>query len=80
MTKKKEEKKKTPAKPAEKNLILYEAVQENPTPEFIIVGALSKAGLLEQYENEKASYGIEDIAPSITMSKLNKIIKEFKGE
>ena len=85
MTKKKEdevkqEKDKKQAKPAEEKLILYEAVQANPTPLYIIVGALSYAGLIRQYEAEKAVYGIEDIKPSITNTELDKIIKKFIGE
>lgn len=86
MTKKKETKddKDTPKvtavpKKGEK-LILFEAVQENPTPNYIIIGALTAAGLIQQYEQEELDYGIEDIKPSITADELNKIIKEFIGE
>ena len=84
MTKKKEEvkkeKDKKEAKPAGEKLILYEAVQANTTPLFIIMGALSYAGLIRQYEAEEAVYGIEDIEPSITNTELDKIIKKFIGE
>ena len=69
----------TPKAPKEK-LILYEAVQLNPTENWIIVGALCRAELLEQYRHEEAVYGFEDIEPSITVDELNKIIKDFLGE
>lgn len=86
MTKKKENKndKDTPKVTAvpkkEKKLILFEAVQENPTPNYIIIGALTAAGLIQQYEQEELDYSIENIKPSITAEELNKIIKEFIGE
>ena len=60
--------------------ILYEAVQGNPTRNYIIVGALSRAGLLRQYREEEAVYGIENLKPSITDDELNKIIKDYLGE
>lgn len=60
--------------------ILYKAVQENPTRNYIIVGALSRAGLLKQYREEEAVYGIENLKPSITDDELNKIIKDYLGE
>ena len=78
MTVKKSEKT-TAKKPAEK-LILFEAVQKHPTENYIIVDALSKAGLLDQYHKEELAYGIEDIAPSITMDELDKHVKNFLGE
>ena len=82
MTKKSEsnEKTKTPANAAAEKLILYEAVQKHPTENYIIIGALSKAGLLIQYQEEAVAYGIEDIEASITMDELDKIVKNFLGE
>lgn len=86
MTKKKSEKtttaKKndTSAKQSAEKLILFEAVQQNPTENYIIVGALCKADLLTQYREEELSYGIDDLEPSITMDELDKIIKDFLGE
>ncbi|MBQ6511765.1 hypothetical protein [Methanobrevibacter sp.] len=65
---------------AKEKLILFEAVQKNPTENYIIIGALSKADLLAQYRKEEAEYGIEDIEPSITMDELDKLIKKFLGE
>lgn len=78
MTEKTTKKNNTPK--TTKKLVLYEAVQENPTKNFIIMGALSKAGLLEKYRKEEKEHGIENLKPSITESELNKIIKEFVGE
>ena len=82
MTKKKTEEKteKTTAKNAAEKLILFEAVQKHPTENYIIIGALSKAGLLNQYRQEELAYGIEDITPSITMDELDKHVKNFLGE
>ena len=81
MTKKKEDegaKKTASASKAKKEKkILYEAVQENSTKNFIIIGALSKADLLQQYRYEESVYGKEDIEPSITDDELEKIIKDF---
>ena len=82
MTKKSEKTndKKAPAKEAAEKLILYEAVQEHPTENYIIIGALSQAGLLEQYRQEELLYGIDDIPASITMDELDKHVKNFLGE
>lgn len=82
MTKKKSEEKtqKTTAKNATEKLILFEAVQKHPTENYIIIGALSKAGLLNQYRQEELAYGIEDITTSITMDELDKHVKNFLGE
>ncbi len=77
MTNKKESTKKTAAKAKKDKKILYEAVQENSTKTWIIIGALSVAGLLPQYRWEESAYGHEDIEPSITEEELNKIIKNF---
>ena len=48
MTTKKSDKKSesnTPAKKTAEKLILYEAVQQHPAKNYIIIGALSSAGL-----------------------------------
>ena len=68
-----------PKKPGEK-LILYEAVQAYPIQEFIMMGALSRAGLIDQYRYEEYVYQREVIKPSITVDELTKIIKDFLGE
>lgn len=60
--------------------ILYEAVQKNPTHNYIIMGALTQAGLYNQYKEEETIYGVENIKPSITTNELNKIIKNYIGE
>lgn len=60
--------------------ILYEAVQKNPTRHYIIMGALTQAGLYNQYKQEETIYGVENIKPSITTDELNKIIKNYVGE
>lgn len=79
---KKTTKKDTPAKgkaPGEK-LILYELVQAYPEENSIIIGALAKAGLLDQYRHEESVYEKEEIKPSMKVDELTKIIKEFIGE
>ncbi|MDO5849310.1 MAG: hypothetical protein Q4P18_07230 [Methanobrevibacter sp.] len=79
MTKKSVKKEVKTSRVKEKKLTLYDAVQKNPTRNYIIVGALSKAGLLEQYYEEKEKHGVEVVKPSITESELEKIIKNFTG-
>ena len=82
MTKKNENKKTTTANKNNKMMSLYEAVQENKTENFIIFGALTKAGLINQYIHEKEVYlsKTEEIKPTITDTELNKIIKNYTGE
>ena len=79
MTKKNENKKTTTANKNNKMMSLYEAVQENKTENFIIIGALTKAGLINQYIHEKEVYlsKTEEIKPTITDTELNKIIKNY---
>ena len=84
MTKKTENKTKTTKKVSvEKKVsekkILFEAVKEHSEKNYIVVGALTKAGLIGQYLHEKSVYGVEDIEPTITEDELNKIIKDFIG-
>ena len=68
--------------PTAQKMILFEAVQMHEEQNPLIIGALSKAGLLTQYRHEKHAIitGTEDVSPSITMNELNNIIKKFKGE
>ena len=78
MTKKKEE----PApekKDAGKKRILYELVAESPLREYVLVGALAKAGLLPQFEQEKINYGFQDLKPSLTQKEFDKIVSDFLG-
>ncbi|MCR5027000.1 MAG: hypothetical protein K6A34_06135 [Methanobrevibacter sp.] len=78
MTKKKEE----PApekKDAGKKRILYELVEESELREYIITGALAKAGLLPQFEKEKTDYGFQEVKPSLTQKEFDKILSDFLG-
>lgn len=77
MTKKKEEP--APKADAGKKRILYELVAESPLREYIIVGALAKAGLLPQFEQEKVDYGLQDLKPSLTQKEFDKIVSDFLG-
>ncbi len=76
----KETQKETPKKPNTKKRILCELVEESKTRNYIIEGALSRAGLLDQYYTEKAERDIKDLKPSITEHEFENIIKEFVGE
>lgn len=81
MTKKETKTEKQSAKSTSKEKkILYEAVQEHPKDNYIIMGALSLAGLLDQYCQEEKIYGRFNIEPSISDDELDKIIKKFIGE
>ena len=77
MTKKKEEP--AEAKDAGKKRILYELVEESPLREYVICGALGKAGLLPQFEQEKIDYGFNDVEPSVTQKEFDKIVSDFLG-
>lgn len=74
--KKKTEKEET--KPKSKR-ILYELVQESEIEEHKIMGALGKAGLIEQYEIEQSKYNRFDIEPTLSQSEFDKILKDFLG-
>lgn len=65
--------KKTPMK----KLILCELVEAYPVEKRIILGALAKAGLLDQYNHELLVYEKEEIKPSITVDELTKILNDF---
>ena len=43
------------------------------------MGALGKAGLIEQYENEKLKYNRFNIEPTLTQAEFDKILKDFLG-
>lgn len=79
MTKKKEEPAPPKKESAGKKRILYELVNESPLREYVIVGALAKAGLLQQFEQEKKDYGFQDVKPSLTQKEFDKIVSEFLG-
>ena len=81
---KKEEEKTTPKNnnktPAGEKLILLELVNNYPERYDIKIGALSRAGLLDQYRHEEAVYEKEEIKPSMTVDEFTKIIKNYLGE
>lgn len=80
-TKKTEEKKTNSSKKSpEEKFILYELVETYPLENWIILGALAKEGLLEEYNYQKENYEKVELKPSITVDELNKIIKKFTGE
>lgn len=62
--------------PGEK-LILYELIEAYPVEKSIILGALAKAGLIDQYNHELSVYEKEEIKPSITVDELTKILNDF---
>lgn len=78
MTKNNTSKEDVEKKPSTKR-ILVELVAESPVREFKIIGALARAGLLSQYEHEKAVYGKFDIEPSITEKEFDKLLSDFLG-
>lgn len=80
MTSKKTKKESTTKKenPAKK-LILFELVNTYPEKHYVKVGALSRAGLLDQYRHEESVYQKEEIKPSITVDEFVKILKDFLG-
>ncbi len=69
MTKKK--KKETP----EEKFTLVELVQSSDMHYPLIVMNLSRAGLLEQYEEEVEAQGRFDINPTLTEAEFNKIME-----
>lgn len=77
MTKKAEEKTKKENNSPKK--ILYELVKESKIEEHKIMGALGKAGLIEQYEDEKIKFRRFDIEPTLTQAEFDKILKDFLG-
>ena len=77
MTKKAEEKTKKENNSPKK--ILYELVKESKIEEHKIMGALGKAGLIEQYEDEKIKFNRFDVEPTLTKAEFDKILKDFLG-
>ncbi|WP_458454183.1 hypothetical protein [Methanobrevibacter sp.] len=78
MTTKKEETK-TKNNTTSKKEILYNLVKDSEIEEHKIIGALAKAGLLDQYNDEKIKIGRFDIEPTLTKAEFNKILKDFLG-
>lgn len=75
------EKESSPKKkaPGEK-LILMELVNAYPERYDVKIGALSRAGLLDQYRYEESVYEKEEIKPSMTVDEFTKILKDYLGE
>ena len=80
MATKKQTSKKESLKAPKEKLILLELVDAYPERQDIKIGALSRAGLLDQYRYEESVYEKEDITPSITVEEFTKIIKDYLGE
>lgn len=75
MTKTKE---KTKAKSSEPKQILYDLVENSEEKRSVVVFALAEANLLKQYKEERAIYGIKDIAPTITETEFKKLLEAVK--
>lgn len=73
-------KKTAPKKEVEKKYTLIDLVKTSKIKTYIIIGALSYSGLLEQYNKEMEDYGIYPIKPSITKTQFENIIKKFNGD
>lgn len=74
------EKESSPKKAPGEKLILLELVNAYPERYDIKIGALSRAGLLDQYRHEESVYEKEEIKPSMTVDEFTKIIKDYLGE
>ena len=73
-TTKKTEKPKT--KKAEESL--YEAVQKHPERLYVKIGALSRAGLLRQYNEEEQLYGREVLKKTTNQDEITELINKYK--
>lgn len=58
----------------EKKYTLVELVINSPIDRTWIIYNLGRKGLLGQYEQEIADFGIKDIAPSLTIEEFDEII------
>lgn len=67
-------KKKTSKKTSEK-FTLVELVSNSDLHYPLIIMNLSRAGLLQQYNEEAEAYGRLDIEPSMTEAEFNKIME-----
>lgn len=61
---------------SEKKLTLVELVDNSDVHYPLIIMNLSRAGLLQQYEEEKEAFGKFDITPSMTQTEFNKIMED----
>ena len=73
---KKEEKQETIEKigVTEPKMCLVELVQSADIDMNWIIYNLSRAGLMQQYEQELQDYGTKEIKPTITLTRFNEII------
>lgn len=67
-------------KKEEEKQVLIELVHKSKYKNHTIIGALSKAGLLKQYEEEINMYGKLNIPATITESELQRIIQNYLEE
>lgn len=63
---------------SEPKQILYELVTNSEEKRSVVVFALAEANLLKQYKEERAIYGIKDIAPTITETEFKKLLEAVK--
>lgn len=75
-TTKKTEKQKNTTKKAEESL--YEAVQKHPERLYVKIGALSRAGLLRQYNEEEQLYGREVLKKTTNQDEITELINKYK--
>lgn len=71
MTRKKQEE-----KPSEEKFTLVELVSNSDIHYPLIIMNLSRAGLLQQYEEEKEVLGRLDIEPTITKAEFDKLMED----
>ena len=69
-------KKKKKTETSKEKFTLVELVSNSDLHYPLIIMNLSRAGLLEQYEEEAEAYGRLDIEPSMTEAEFNKIMED----
>ena len=79
MATKKPDNKKEENKKTEKKAVLFDLAKQSQEREYVIVGALSKAGLKNQYDTEKEEVGVQNVKPTITQSEFDKILMDYRG-
>lgn len=67
--------KKNKEKASEEKFTLVELVNNSDLHYPLIIMNLSRAGLLQQYEEEVKAQGTFDIEPSMTLTEFNKIME-----
>ena len=76
MTKKSTKTKTKKEEPSIEKFTLVELVNDSDMHYPLIIMNLSRAGLLNQYEDEKKKFGKFDIEPSITKEEFDKIMED----